>query len=345
MTFWRKLNPWGQGQVFSQAFSRHEEFDVVGLGHAIVDVVSFVDDSLIAQLNLPKGVMSLIDEHRSREIYAKIGSAMEISGGSAANTVVGVASLGGKSAYLGKIREDDFGKIFVHDIRAADVHFVTYPALSGSATARSIILVTPDAHRTMATYLGISAEFSSADIDAKLISQGKVTYLEGYLYDSPAAKQAYITAAEIARAAGRKVALTLSDPFCVNRHLKEFQALVRHHTDILFANEAEAMAITETHSFDQAVAALRGVCDLVAITRSEKGSVVLAADQTVEIAAIPVENVIDTTGAGDLYAAGFLFGWARGKNLREMGRLGSIAAAHIITQPGARPARKLAEFV
>ena len=334
MAFWRN---------FLSSASR-DEFDVVGIGNAIVDVVSFVDDAKISELRLEKGVMTLVDDHRSQEIYESIGTAMEISGGSAANTVVGVASLGGTAAYIGKIREDAFGKIFSHDIRAAGVHYVTAPASTGKPTACSIILVTQDAHRTMATNLGISVEFSREDLSQKLIAQGKVTYLEGYLFDHPSAKAAFITAAEMAHKAGRKVALTLSDPFCVNRHKAEFQNLVRHHTDILFANEAEVLALTETRQFSDAVAALRGMCDYVAITRSEKGSVILHQDQTIDIAAVKLDKVIDTTGAGDLYAAGVLFGLTHGRTIAEMGHLGSIAAGHIITQAGARPARKLSEI-
>lgn len=323
MNFWHKINPFAK-------FAKNEEYDVVGIGHAIVDVMCFVNDQKIEDLRLQKGVMTLVSEHHSQEIYEHIGPTMEMSGGSAANTMVGVASLGGKSAYLGKIRHDSFGKIFTHDIRAAGVHFITYPAEKGHATARSIILVTPDAHRTMATYLGISAEFNRKDLDPQLIAQGKVTYLEGYLYDSAESKQAFITAAQIARAAGRKVALTLSDPFCVTRHLAEFQNLVHHHIDILFANEAEAMALTAAASFDEAVKALRGVCELTALTRSEKGSVVMDAAQLIEIPAKKIEKLVDSTGAGDLYAAGFLTNWARGKSLAEMGQLGSADRKSVV---------------
>lgn len=312
-------------------------FDVVGIGNAIVDVLTQADDALVEQQGLPKGGMTLIDGPRAESLYDRMGPAREISGGSAANTLAGVASLGGRAAFIGKVRNDQIGGIFRHDIRAAGVHFETPPATSGPPSGRCLIFVTPDAQRTMATFLGAATELGPDGVDPEVIAAAKVTYMEGYLFDPPAAKAAFVKAAEIARAAGRKVSLTLSDPFCVERHRAAFRDLVEHHVDILFANEQEICALYQVDGFDAALQAVRNHCEVAALTRSEQGSVVLAGDEVHVVDAAPVEKVVDTTGAGDLYAAGFLFGYTRGDSLYDCGRIGAIAAAEIISHFGARP--------
>ena len=312
-------------------------FDVVGIGNAIVDVLTQADDALVEQQGLPKGGMTLIDGPRAESLYDRMGPAREISGGSAANTLAGVASLGGRAAFIGKVRNDQIGGIFRHDIRAAGVHFETPPATSGPPSGRCLIFVTPDAQRTMATFLGAATELGPDGVDPEVIAAAKVTYMEGYLFDPPAAKAAFVKAAEIARAAGRKVSLTLSDPFCVERHRAAFRDLVEHHVDILFANEQEICALYQVDGFDAALQAVRNHCEVAALTRSEHGSVVLAGDEIHVVDAAPVAKVVDTTGAGDLYAAGFLFGYTRGDSLYDCGRIGAIAAAEIISHFGARP--------
>jgi sugar/nucleoside kinase (ribokinase family) len=320
-------------------------FDVIGVGNAIVDVIAQADDDFLARSGLDKGVMTLIDADRARALYDLMGTAIESSGGSAANTLAGIASLGGRGGYIGKVRNDQLGGVFSHDLQAIGVDYRTAAAHGGPPTARCLIFVTPDAQRTMQTYLGISVELGPADIDEAAIRDAAVTYLEGYLFDRDAAKKAFVHAAEIAHAAGRKVALTLSDPFCVNRHREAFLHLVEGHVDILFANEAEIAALYETASFDAALQRVRGHCEIAALTRSEKGSVVATAGEVHVIDAQRVARVVDTTGAGDLYAAGFLFGLTRGRTLAECGRIGSIAAAEIIQHFGARPERPLARLV
>jgi sugar/nucleoside kinase (ribokinase family) len=320
-------------------------FDVIGVGNAIVDVIAQADDGFLARNGLDKGVMTLIDADRARALYDAMGSAIESSGGSAANTLAGIASLGGRGAYIGKVRDDQLGGAFSHDLRAIGVDYRTAAASGGPPTARCLIFVTPDAQRTMQTYLGISVELGTAEIDGDAIRAASVTYLEGYLFDREAAKQAFVHAAETAHAAGRKVALTLSDPFCVNRHRDSFRHLVEGHVDILVANEAEIAALYETASFDSALQHVRGHCEVAALTRSEKGSVVATAGEVHVIDAQRVAKVVDTTGAGDLYAAGFLFGLTRGRPLAECGRIGSIAAAEVIQHYGARPEAPLSKLV
>jgi sugar/nucleoside kinase (ribokinase family) len=319
--------------------------DVTGIGNAIVDVLAHTEDAFLEIQRLEKGAMTLVDAARADELYARMGPAVECSGGSAANTIAGLASLGADVAYIGKVRDDLLGRVFAHDIRNAGVVFRTPPATAGPSTARCLIFVTSDAQRTMQTYLGASATLGPEDVDAELVANSRITYLEGYLWDPEPAKQAFLRAAEIAHAAGRKVALTLSDPFCVERHRREFQDLVAGHVDVLFANEREALALYETADLDQALGALRGRCDVVAVTRSELGSVVLAGGETIHLPAEPVEHVVDTTGAGDLYASGFLYGLCRGMDLAACGRLGSIAAAEVISHFGARPETSLQELV
>jgi sugar/nucleoside kinase (ribokinase family) len=323
-----------------------QQHDVVGIGNAIVDVIGRCDDAFLTRHGRSKGSMQLVDAAAIAALYEAMGPGVEISGGSAANTMVGVASLGGRAAFIGKTAADQFGQVFGHDIRAAGVRFTTPTAAAGSEpTGRSLILVTPDGQRTMNTFLGVSPQLSAAEIDAKLISNAHIVYLEGYLFDRPEAKAAFRTAARIAVGAGRRVALSLSDSFCVDRHRGEFLAFIRSTVDILIANEAEITALYQTPSFDVALEAARADTKLAALTRSEKGSVILSPGSApLIIPAAPAAAVLDTTGAGDLYAAGLLYGISRGLDLGTAGRLGSLAAAHIIAQVGARPAGSLAEL-
>ena len=322
-----------------------QDHDVVGIGNAIVDIIGRCDDAFLTRFGRTKASMELVDAATVAKLYDAMGPGIEISGGSAANTIAGVASFGGKAGYMGKVADDQFGQVFRHDIRAIGVTFNTAPAARGSEpTARSLILVTPDGQRTMNTFLGVSTSLSGADVDTELVQSGRILYLEGYLFDRPEAKAAFREAARIAAKAGRQVALTLSDPFCVDRHRPEFRMLVKEQVDILFANEAEAMSLYQTSDFDAAARLAQSETKLAALTRSEKGSVILSADKTIPIPAAPVAQVVDTTGAGDLYAAGFLFGIAKGKDLETAGRLGSLAAAEIISHIGARPQVSLAEL-
>ncbi|WP_288901868.1 adenosine kinase [uncultured Sneathiella sp.] len=320
-------------------------FDTTCIGNAIVDVISKADDAFLAAENLTKNSMNLIDMARAEELYAKMQSAIEMSGGSAGNTAAGVASLGGKCAYIGKVRNDQLGDIFTHDIRAAGVTFETTKSTNGAATARSLILVTPDAHRTMNTYLGACIELGPEDIDPEIIAASKVTYMEGYLWDPENGKQAFRKAAEIAHAAGQRVSLTLSDSFCVDRYRTEFQEFIKEGVDILFANEDEIKSLYETQSFDDAVDTVRGQVEIACLTRSEKGSVIV---QGSEVHAIPADtdiDVVDTTGAGDLFAAGFLYGFTNGHELAMSGRIGAMAAAEVISHYGARPTTNLKELL
>ncbi len=313
------------------------DYDVIGIGNAIVDVLSHADDSLLEANGIEKGAMTLIDAARAEELYGRMGPGLEISGGSAANTMAGIASLGGKAAYIGKVRADQLGEVFAHDIRAAGVHFVTTPTTTGAPTARCLILVTPDAQRSMSTFLGACVELGPEDVVAADIANAQVTYLEGYLWDPPQAKAAFRKAAAIAGQAGRKVALSLSDAFCVHRHRDEFLELVAGPVDILFANEQELLALYETQTFDEAVATLHAGKTLAVLTRGAEGAVVVAADGVHVVPAVPVATVVDTTGAGDLFAAGFLYGYTHGRSLPDCARLGAIAAAEIISHVGARP--------
>jgi sugar/nucleoside kinase (ribokinase family) len=320
-------------------------FDVVGIGNAIVDVLAPTEDAVLERLGIAKGAMTLVDAVRSAEIYDAMGSAIEISGGSAANTIAGVASLGGKAAYIGKVGNDQLGGIFRHDIRANGVHFETSSAKTDTPTARSMIMVTPDAERSMNTFLGACVELTPDDVDPALISHSRVTYLEGYLWDPPLAKEAFLKAARIAHDAGREVSLSLSDAFCVNRYLAEFQALVKDHVDILFANESEIKALWQTDDYAKAVALTREVCDVAALTRSEKGSVIIAGEHLIEVAAFPVKQVVDVTGAGDLYAAGFLYGYTQGRDFADCGRIAALCAGEVISHVGARPETPLSELL
>ena len=319
--------------------------DVVGIGNAIVDVLAQAPDQLLVREGLVKGTMRLIDAEEAEALYARMGPGVECSGGSAANTMAGLASLGGRGAFVGKVCDDRLGQVFRHDMRAIGVAFDTAPARDGPATARCMILVTPDAQRTLNTYLGACVGLGPEDIDPGLISSARITYLEGYLWDPPRAQEAFVKAAEIAHAAGRKVALSLSDPFCVDRHRDSFEELVAHHVDILFANQDELSALYQAADFDAALHAVRGQCEIAVLTRSEKGSVVLQGKDVHIVDAEPVARVVDTTGAGDQYAAGFLYGLTRGYDLYSCGRIGSIAAAEVIGHVGARPEANLAKLV
>jgi sugar/nucleoside kinase (ribokinase family) len=317
-------------------------YDVVGIGNAIVDIIGRCDDSFLSKHDLAKGFMRLIDAQEADRLYALMGPSIERSGGSAANTIAGVASFGGRGSFIGRVADDQFGKVFWHDIRAVGVDFDTDPATSGLPTAVCLILVTPDGERTMNTFLGASTELGSREVDADKIAASKVTYLEGYLFDKPEAKAAFYTAAGIAAKAGRKTALSLSDAFCVDRHRADFRKLIKSGTDILFANEKEITALYEVNSFDDAVTAVRSECEIAVLTRSEAGSVIVTPKETVHVRPTHVEKVVDATGAGDLYAAGFLYGYTRNLKLVDCGRLGSLAAAEVISHIGARPERPLA---
>jgi sugar/nucleoside kinase (ribokinase family) len=322
-----------------------DHYDVIGIGNAIVDVLARAEDDFLVKHVMAKGSMALIDETRAEAIYAAMGPAIEISGGSAANTIVGVAAFGGRAAFIGTVKDDTLGGVFRHDIRAAGVAFSTLPFKNGPSTARSYILVTPDGERTMNTYLGAAQLLSTAEVTEAEVAGAKVTYLEGYLWDPQNAKDAFVKATKIAHQAKRTVALTLSDPFCVDRYRDEFRALVENGTvDLLFANESELKSLYQTADFDSAVAALREQAKLAVVTRSEKGALVITREKIEAVGAFPVEEVVDTTGAGDLFAAGFLFGFARGLPHATSARLGALAAAEVISHLGARPERGLAEL-
>jgi sugar/nucleoside kinase (ribokinase family) len=319
-----------------------EPIDVLGIGNALVDVLTHESDAFLDRHGLAKGTMHLVDEPRAEQLYAAMGPGTEVSGGSAANTIVGVASFGGRAHYVGKVRDDQLGGVFSHDLRSVGVGYTTPPAHDGPPTGRCLIVVTPDAQRTMNTFLGASVRLGTRDIDAGLVARARILYLEGYLFDPPAAQAAFREAAQAAHGAGRKVALTLSDPFCVDRHRAAFLELLERHVDVLFANEAEICALYEVTDFDAALQRVRGHCEVAALTRSAKGSVIVAGNEVHVIDAHPVNAVVDTTGAGDLYAAGFLFGLSRGLPLAHCGRLGALAAAEVISHVGARPQTSLA---
>jgi sugar/nucleoside kinase (ribokinase family) len=315
----------------------NSRFDVVGVGSAIVDIIARCDDAFLEAYGLPKGHMRLVGASEAERLYGQMGPAVEVSGGSAANTCAGVASLGGRAGFMGRVANDPFGGIFAHDIRSIGVNFENPPASDGAPTARCLILVTPDGERTMSTFLGAAAEFSSDELRQDLIESARITYLEGYLFDPPAAKTAFHEAACIAAAAKRKVALSLSDAFCVERHRAAFRSFIKGGVDIVFCNESEALALYETSSLDDACAALRQECELAVVTRGEHGSRILTVDESIDIAVDPIDHIVDTTGAGDLYAAGFLFGFSTGRDLRACGRLASIAAAEVVSHIGPRP--------
>jgi sugar/nucleoside kinase (ribokinase family) len=319
-------------------------YDVVGIGNAIVDIIARCDDAFLTKHDLAKGFMRLVDADEATRLYAAMGPATERSGGSAANTIAGLASFGGKGGFVGRVAADQFGGIFHHDIRSLGVTYDTAPALDGAPTARCLILVTPDGERTMNTFLGASVDFAPTDLDADMIAAAKIVYLEGYLFDRPAAKDAFRLAAKTAKESGAKVGLTLSDPFCVDRHRDDFRALVREGADIVFANEKEITALYEVNSFAEAADAALQDCEMAVLTRSEAGSVIVSRGETIAIPADPVAELVDLTGAGDLYAAGFLFGLTRDLPLAACGRLGSLAAAEVIGHIGARPETSLRQL-
>ena len=313
------------------------KFDVTAIGNAIVDVLAKADDALLTEHDLKKGAMSLIDASDAERLYGIMGPGIEASGGSAANTVAGIAALGGKAAYIGKVADDQLGDVFTHDIRAIGVTYDTPPLKEGLSTARCLIFVTPDAQRTMQTFLGATTQLGPEDLNMDYITSSKVLYLEGYLWDQPRAKKAMREAAERAREVGVKVSLTLSDAFCVDRYRDEFLDLAENHVDILFANESEILSLYQTKSFDDALQHVRTHCEIAALTRSEKGSVVVSGDNVHVIDAEKGVKVVDTTGAGDAYAAGFLYAYTHGHDLVTCGKLGGVLAAEVIAHVGPRP--------
>lgn len=313
------------------------EFDVLGIGNAIVDILVQTEDDFLSENGLTKGAMGLVSAEEQRALYDKAGQAVESSGGSAANTLAVIAALGGGAAFAGKVRNDQLGTVFQHDIRAAGVTFTTPMSEDGAPTATCLVLISPDGQRTMQTYLGTCVEFSKADLDPAQVAAAKVVYMEGYLWDPDPAREAFFEAAKIAHDAGRKVSLSLSDPFCVDRHRDGFMEFISEHVDILFANEDEILSLFQVEDFDTAAEKIRGVVDIAALTRSEKGSVIVTADETIAVPAAKIEQLVDTTGAGDAYAAGFLAALTQGQNLKTAAELGGLMAAVIIQQIGARP--------
>jgi sugar/nucleoside kinase (ribokinase family) len=321
------------------------QLDVTGIGNAIVDVLAHTSEEQLASLALNKGSMALIDATTADRLYDRMAPAIEVSGGSVANSMAGIASLGGHAGYIGKVRADQLGAVFTHDIRAAGVEFTSRKSETGPSTARCLILVTPDGQRTMNTYLGACVELGPEDIDEALIARSKVVYLEGYLWDPPRAKEAMLKAANLAHKHGGRVALSLSDAFCVGRHRAEFNRLIEDHVDILFANEDEILSLSEADSFDAALSAVRGRCEVTVLTRGAKGAVVLASDERFVVSAEPVERVVDTTGAGDLFAAGFLYGFTHGYGPGDAARIGAVCAAEVISHVGARCTRPLTGLI
>ncbi len=321
----------------------NKPLQVTGIGHALVDIIAPCEEALLDEFSLAKGTMRLTSPEEAAALYEKMGPAVETSGGSAANTCAGIASLGGKAGFMGKVGHDQFARVFEHDLRSIGVVFSDGEAKSETPTGRCLILVTPDGERTMNTNLGAAAEFGDANLDRALIQQSQVLYLEGYLFDPVEARAAFHTAADIARPAGTKVAFTLSDPFCVDRHRDGFRTFIRDRVDIVFANERELLSLFPGSAFEEACAAIGTECEIAAITRSEKGAVILEGGRSVSVPAVPIEKLVDATGAGDLYAAGFLFGLASGRDLETCGRLGSLAASEVIVHVGPRPRRPLVE--
>lgn len=319
-------------------------YDVAAIGNAIVDVIAPCSDAFLDAQGLTKGTMHLIDGDRAHQLYEAMAPGMEASGGSAGNTVAGVASLGGTAAYIGKVANDQLGEVFTHDLRAQGVHFTTLPLIGAEATARSLINVTPDGQRTMSTFLGVAGSLNADDVDEAVIRDSAITYLEGYLFDPPPARQAFDRAADIARSAGRKVAITLSDVFVVERWRGDLMDFLTAKAHLVFANENELKALCETDDIDEAIDRVRTLVPMAAVTRSEHGSIVLDGGKVYEVPAYPVEQVVDTTGAGDQYAAGFLYGLAHGKSPDDCARLGALAAAEVITHYGPRPLVSLREL-
>lgn len=344
----RKIKPLNPLKDKDQPLMSSRSLDVVAIGNAIVDVLAHTDDAFIQSQSasgMIKGAMALIEQSRAVELYALMNDTVERSGGSAGNTIAGVASFGGKGAYIGKVADDTLGQVFRKEMRDMGVVYNTTPLIVGAPTARCLVFVTPDAQRTMNTYLGACLELGVDDLDSSLIQNAQVTYLEGYMFDPEQAKAMFRSAADIAHKSGNRVALSLSDPFCVDRHREDFQNFVENHTDILFANEAEIISLYQTETFEQAAKIVAGKVGIAALTRSEKGSVIVANGEFIEIAAAPVAQLMDTTGAGDQYAAGFLYGLTQGMDLQMCGQLGSLAAAEVISHMGPRPEMAYADFV
>jgi sugar/nucleoside kinase (ribokinase family) len=318
---------------------------VTAIGDALVDILAHCDEAFIARSGVPKGSMQLMEEPEAEALYAQMGPSTQMSGGSAANTIACMAQMGSPCGFVGRVRDDALGRVFAHDIRALGVDFPTDAATTGPTTGRCYILITPDGERTMMTYLGVAQYLTAEDLHSEQIARSDVFYIEGYMWSKPETKQAIVEAIQIAHKAGNRTALTLSDTFCVNVYRDEFNALVDDHIDILFANEHEIMALTQAADFDGALQAMRGRCEIAAITRSEKGAVILAGAQTHIIDAKPVAKVVDATGAGDAFAAGFLQGFTTGRSLHDAGRMGVVCAASIIAQVGPRPQDDLKALV
>jgi sugar/nucleoside kinase (ribokinase family) len=319
-------------------------YDVTAIGNAIVDVIARCSDEFLTDEGLTKGSMQLVSQERGASLYTRMGQAVETSGGSAGNTVAGVASLGGRAAFIGKVADDQLGEIFAHDIQAIGVHFDVAPLLDGPSSGRSLINVTPDGQRTMCTFLGAANELTADDIDPALIENAAVVYLEGYLFDLVEARRAFAKAAGLARANSRTIAFTLSDAFVVERHREALHEFIRTQVDLVFANEAELLSLCQTDDFEAAAKQLASEVKIAVITRGADGSVVLAGGQTYRVAAAPIEKVVDTTGAGDQYAAGFLFGLAHGRPFDICAKLGSLAAAEVISHVGPRPQTSLKDL-
>ena len=321
------------------------EYDLVGIGNAMVDVLATVDDAFLEEQTLDKGAMTLVDIDRASEIYAKMPPAQEVSGGSCGNTMAGFASLGGKGVFIGKVRDDQLGDVFRRDMQSIGVDFFTPATTEGPRTGSCLVLITPDAQRTMCTNLGAASNLTPKDIDKDIIQAAKVVYMEGYLFDPPDAQDAFVEAADLAHDAGQKVSITLSDPFCVDRHRHAFQMLVADHTDILFGNEEEIKSLYQVDDFDAALQQVRGHCEIACLTRSSKGSVILSGDEVHIIDPMPLDPVVDTTGAGDQFAAGFLYGYTQGMDLRKCGEIATLTATEVISHVGARPDVNLKELV
>ena len=316
----------------------NKEFDVLAIGNAIVDIIARAEDDFLAKEDIIKGAMNLIDMERAEHLYSEMGPAIETSGGSAGNTAAGIASLGGNVAYIGKVADDHLGKIFRHDITAIGVHYDTPPLTQGETTARSMIFVTPDGERSMNTYLGACGKLSSQDIDENLVAKSGIVYFEGYLWDPAEAKDAIRLAAHLAHENGSQVAMTLSDAFCVDRYREEFLELMKSGTvDICFANDAELKSLYQTADLATAINAVREDCTLTAVTKGAEGSTIVTREKTVDVDPHPINKLVDSTGAGDLYAAGFLFGLTQGRNMMDCGRLGGLAASEVIQHVGPRP--------
>lgn len=314
------------------------QFDVLTIGNAIVDIISRCDDQFLGDNQITKAAMNLIDAERAELLYSRMGPAIEASGGSAGNTAAGVASFGGKAAYFGKVAEDQLGRIFTHDIRAQGVHYATQAKGTFPPTARSMIFVTPDGERSMNTYLGACVELGPEDVEPEVVAASKVTYFEGYLWDPPRAKEAILECCRIAHENGRETSMTLSDSFCVGRYRQEFLDLMRSGTvDIVFANKEETLSLYETDNFDEALTRIAADCKLAAVTMSEDGAVILRGSERIPVPATTIRELVDTTGAGDLFAAGFLYGYTQGRSLEDCGHLGCLAAGIVIQQIGPRP--------